>query len=99
MKNQFPQSNQAEVMISPVKVEYYLRECWEAMSPPVRESYLLGIGCVAIYFSNNSRKKGTLYIGKVTRQFVTEKDGVLDSVELVYLKPAHGPSSTIPFKA
>ena len=43
MKNQFPQSNQAEVMISPVKVEYYLRECWEAMSPPVRESYLLGI--------------------------------------------------------
>ena len=50
---------------SPVKVEYYLRDCWEAMSPLVPESGLLGMWCAAIYFSNTSRKKGTLYIGKV----------------------------------
>ena len=57
---------------SPVKVECYLRECWEAMSPPVPESDLLGMWCAAIYFSSTSRKKGTLYIGKVTRRFLTE---------------------------
>ena len=80
---------------SPVKVKCYLRECWEAMSPPVPESDLLGMWCAAIYFSNTSRKKGTLYIGKVTRPFLTERDGFLDSVELDCLKPAYGPSSTI----
>ena len=42
----------------PVKVECYLRECWEAMSHPVPESDLLGMWCAAIYFSNTSRKKG-----------------------------------------
>ena len=56
---------------------------------------LLGMWCAAIYFSNTSRKKGTLYIGKVTRRFLTERDGFLDSVELDCLKPAYGPSSTI----
>ena len=57
------------------------------MSPPVPESDLLRMWCVAIYFSNTSRKKGTL--------FLTERDGFLDSVELDCLKPAYGPSSTI----
>ena len=33
---------------SPVKVECYLREYWEAMSPPVPESDLLGMWCAAI---------------------------------------------------
>ena len=65
------------------------------MSPHVPESDLLGMWCAAIYFSNTSRKKGTLYIGKVTRRFLTERDGFLNSVELDCLKPAYGPSSTI----
>ena len=80
---------------SPVKVECYLRECWEAVSSRVPESDLLGMWCAAIYFSNISRKKGTLYIQKVTRWFFTERDAFLDSVELDCLKPAYGPSSTI----
>ena len=78
-----------------VKIECYLRQCWEAISPPVRECYLLGMWCAAIYFSNTSRKKGILYIGKVKRHFLTERDGFSDSVELDCLKPAYGPSSTI----
>ena len=65
------------------------------MYPPVPESDLLGMWCAAIYFSNTSRKKGTLYMGKVTRWFLTERDGFLDSVELDCLTPAYGPSSTI----
>ena len=65
------------------------------MFPPVPESDLLGIWCAAIYFSNTSRKKGTLYIGKVKRQFLTEGDGFLDSVELDCLNPPYNPSSTI----
>ena len=80
---------------SPVKAEFYLRECWKAMSPPVPESNFLGIWCAAIYFSNTSRKKGALYIGKVPKQFFTKEDEFLDSVELDCLKPAYGPSSTI----
>ena len=60
----------------------YLKECWEAMSPPFPESDLLGVWCPAIYFSNFSRKKGILYIGKVTRRFLTEGDRFLDSMEL-----------------
>ena len=77
-----------------VKVECFLRECWKAMSPPVPESDLLEMLCVTIYFSITT-KKGTLYIGKVTRWFLTERDRFLHSVELDCLKPAYGPSSTI----
>ena len=65
------------------------------MSLLVPENDLLEMWCAAVYFSNISRKKGILYIGKVTRWFFTERDGFLDSVELDCLKPACGPSSTI----
>ena len=70
------QSNRSNDAIrkSPVKVECYLRDCWETMSPPVPQSNLLEMWCAAICFSNNSRKKGTLYIGKIKRQFRTGWD-------------------------
>ena len=65
------------------------------MSPPVPESDLLGMWWAAIYFSNISRKKGTWYIGKVKRRFLTKRDEFLDSVELDCLNPGYNPSLTI----
>ena len=80
---------------SPVKVECYFRYCWKAMSLPVPESDLLEVWCAEIYFSNISKKKGTLYIGKVKRRFLTERDEFLDSVEPDCLNLGYNPSSTI----
>ena len=44
---------------------------------------------------NSGKKKGTLYLGRVTKRFLSEKDGPVDELELDCLKPALGPSTTI----
>ena len=46
---------------SPVKVECYLRECWEAVSSRVPESDLLGMWCAAILVIPQERKVLCIY--------------------------------------
>ena len=68
----------------------YLKNLWQAMTSPVPERDLEGMWYAGIYY----KTKGTLYIGCVTRLFLTEEDGCVDSIEMDCLKPAAAPSST-----
>ena len=72
----------------------YLQNCWDTISPPFPESDLKAAWYAAI-FNVPKRKRGTLYIGKVTKRFLSEENGSVDCLELDCLKPASGPSSTI----
>ena len=58
---------------------------------PVPERDLERMWYAGIYY----KTRGTLYIGRVTRHFLTEEDGPLDSIKMDCLKPAAAPSSTI----
>ena len=71
-----------------------LQNCWDTISPPFPESDLKAAWYVAI-FNVPKRKRGILYIARVTKRFVSEENGPVDCLELDCLKPASGPSSTI----
>ena len=72
----------------------YLQNCWDTISPPFPESDLKAAWYAAI-FNVPKRKKGILYIGRVTKGFLLEENGPVDCLELDCRKPASGPSSTI----
>ena len=59
------------------------------MIPPIPERDLEGIWYAGIYYK---KTKETLYIGCVTRCFLTEEDGPIDSVKMDCLKPTAAPS-------
>lgn len=68
----------------------YLKNLWQVMTSPVPERDLEGMWYAGIYY----KTKGTLCIGCVTRLFLTEEDGRVDSIEMDCLKPTAAPSST-----
>ena len=72
----------------------YLQNCWDTMSPPFPESDLKAAWYAAI-FNVPERKRWTLYIGGVTKRFISKENGSVDCLELDCHKPASGPSSTI----
>ena len=85
-KVEFPSSLQ--------QLKPYVRECWDRFSPPVPESDLVKSWFAAVFYTSG-RKKGTLYIGRVTRRFLVDENAAVDGLELDCLKPAPGPSATI----
>ena len=64
---------------SPSSVQKFLKISWEAFSPPVPERDLINAWYAAIFYGG--KKKGTLYLGRVKKRFLQEKDAV-DSFEL-----------------
>ena len=42
-----------------------------------------------------AKKKGTLYLGRITKRFVKEKDGPVDCFEVNCLKSLSAPSNTV----
>ena len=42
-----------------------------------------------------AKKKGTLYLGRITKRFLKEKDGPVDFFEVNFLKPLWAPSNTV----
>ena len=62
------------------------------MTPPVPERDLEEMWYAGIYYK---KTKGTLYIGCVTRHFLTEEDDPIDSIKMDCLKPTAAPSSMI----
>ena len=59
------------------------------MVPPVSGRELEGVWYTGIYY----KTKGTLCIGCVSRCFLTEEDGPVNSIEVDCLKPVAWPSS------
>ena len=77
----------------------YLQNFWDTMSPPLMslpfpESDLKAAWHAAI-FNVPKRKRGILYIGRITKSFLTEENRSNNFLELDCLKLASGLSSTI----
>ena len=70
----------------------YLKNLWQVMTPPVPERDLEEMWYVGIYYN---KTKGTLYIGCVTRHFLTEEDDPINLIKMDCLKPTAAPSSMI----
>ena len=66
-----------------------VRKVWKAICPPVVESNLLGNWFAAIYVVD-ARYKYKLFVGKVSRRFLKDKDGIAHFLELDCLKQATG---------
>ena len=71
----------------------FLRNCWDALSPPIPENDLVNAWYAGIFYG--AKKKGTLYLGRITKRFLKEKDGQVDCFEVNCLKPLLAPSNTV----
>ena len=70
----------------------YLQNCWHTMSLPFPENDLKAAWYAAI-FNCSKEEEGVLYIGRVTKRFLSEENESVVCLELDCLKPASGPSS------
>lgn len=77
---------------SPVGVCEYLYNSWECISPPFPEKDLIGSWYAGVYYT---KKKGTLYVGRIIHRFLVEENGPVECLKMDCLKPASAPSSTI----
>ena len=71
----------------------FLRNCWDALSPPIPENDLVNAWYAGIFYG--AKKKGTLYLGRITKRFLKEKDGPVDCFEVNCLKPLSAPSNIV----
>ena len=78
---------------SPRSIQKFLKICWESFSPSVPERDLINAWYSAIFYEG--KKKGTLYLGRIKKRFLKEKDGTVDSFELACFKPSAAPSATV----
>ena len=72
--------------------ETFLKICWDAFSPPIPENDLVNAWYAGIFYG--AKKKGTLYLGRITKRFLKEKDGPVDCFEMNCLKLLSAPSNT-----
>ena len=63
-----------------------VKEAWRSLSPPVSEESLLGKWYAVIF----KGKKKPMYVGKVKKRFLEDKDEPVTHIELVCLKPKVG---------
>ena len=70
----------------------YLQNCWHTMSLPFPENDLKAAWYAAI-FNCSKEKEEVLYIGRVTKRFLSEVNESVVCLELDCLKPPSGPSS------
>ena len=68
--------------------ESFLIEVWKAVSPPVKESDIIGKWFCADY-------EGTLIIGRATIRWLQDEDGKVESLQLDCLKPRVGNNFTL----
>ena len=64
-----------------------LNQVWKLLNPPETEDSIVGKWFACIYGSGRKQK---LYVAKVRRRFLFDKDGPTESVELECLKPNVG---------
>ena len=88
------ENNAAVYPEAPMQCESFLKTCWETLTPPVPESDLKNAWYAGI-FVGLGKKKGVLYLGRVTQRFLKEENGPIDYMELSCLKPCASPSATV----
>ena len=65
----------------------------DAFSPPIPGNDLVNASCGEIFYG--AKKKGTLYLGRITKRFLKEKDGPVDIFEVNCLKPLSSASKIV----
>ena len=73
--------------------ETFLRSCWDVYLPPLPENDLVNAWYAGHF--HGAKKKGTLYLGRITKRFLKEKDGPVDCFGVSCLKPLSEPSNTV----
>ena len=63
-----------------------LIQTWKAISPPVKEEDKVGNWFATVY---KTKKETVLYVGKVLKRFLIDKDGSVQSLELDCLANAY----------
>ena len=71
----------------------FLGNCWDAFSPPIPENVFVNAWCAGIFYG--VKKKGTLYLGRITKRFLKEKDAPVDCFGVNCLKTLSAPSNTV----
>ena len=61
--------------------------------PPIPENNLVNAWYAGTYYG--AKKKDTLYLGRIMKRFLKEKDGAVDFLEVNCLKPLLAPSNTV----
>ena len=76
LKNHFPPLTDRQVFL-------HLRDTWEDINPPVTEKDIVGRFFAAVYYhTSNRQKSGRLFVGKVVKRFLADKDGQTQGLEL-----------------
>jgi len=72
--------------------EQVLRKTWGTINPPVSQEAILGKWYAVTY---ETKRTSRLFIGKIVKRFLTDKDGSVESLEIRCLKPKVGYQTTI----
>ena len=68
----------------------YLHSVWDELNPPIPEQNIIGKYFGLIYYTDESRKKSRLFVGKVIRRFCQDAKGPAQFLEFECLKYASG---------
>ena len=68
----------------------YLHSVWDELNPPIPEQNIIGKYFGLIYYTDESRKKSRLFVGKVIRRFCQDAKGPVQFLEFECLKYASG---------
>ena len=68
----------------------YLHPVWDELNPPIPEQNIIGKYFGLIYYTDESRKKSRLFVGKVIRRFCQGAKGPAQFLEFECLKYAPG---------
>uniref|UniRef100_A0A7M5XKL4 Uncharacterized protein n=1 Tax=Clytia hemisphaerica TaxID=252671 RepID=A0A7M5XKL4_9CNID len=69
-----------------------MQKVWNTIKPPVKEADIIG-KWYAVCFQ--TKRKTSLFVGKICKRFLTEEDGDVDKVEIRCLKAKIGQGTTL----
>ena len=75
-----------------VDVSKKLHETWCRLSPPIKESEIVGKWFAGIYETKRSRR---LCLGQLMKRFLKDENGDVDTIEMRCLKPRVGLSTVM----
>ena len=65
---------------------------WKSLNPPVAKESVLGKWYAVVY---SMKGTGQLFVSKIMKRFLVDENGVVDCLNVLYLKPKVGPSTLL----
>ena len=84
-------NDNSQIELAKIKVE----ATWRSLALPNNEDDMKGKWYGVIFQKENRRKSNILYVGKLMRRFLSEKDGPIESIEVKCLKPKFGSGTVL----